>query len=533
MTTVAGDTVVRIRSGAVRGVAIDGATVWRAIPYAAAPVGALRFAPPQPAPSWSGVRDATEHGPRAWQSEPAPNPLMPDAVITACDEDCLHLSVTVPDGDAPPGGWPVLVWVHGGGYVLGSGSAGAVGDGVELARFGMIVVTFNYRLGSLGFLHVGDALGADGLDSGASGLRDQVAAVQWVRDNIAAFGGDPAHVSLYGVSAGAKSVVNLLAAPPLRAAVFSAISASGGGDHVASAHQAQHISRLFLSKLGLTMDQAQLLRGVRAAEMVGAQEAIGRGPSATWIWRPVLGGPALPKRPIDAIAAGAARTVPLLAGGNGNEGITYQAGDPTAAEQAPQVLGDLFGAARAMEMLAGYRMSLSARGLPSDDTAVGVAVLGDERYGIPTTRLADAQSGFAPVWRYRFDRRFPGMPATMNGGHGADLMPIWAPIPRDAPDDEGLLATAAAMRARWAGMVLHGDPNALIDPSRVDPSQVDLSRVDPSGAGDALPSWAPYDAVRRPTLVIDAEARMVDDPVGEVRALWGEAPWPSGTWWAY
>lgn len=510
MTAIAGDTVVQISSGAVRGIALDGATAWRAIPYAAAPVGALRFAPPQPPPSWTGVRDATQHGPRAWQSDRAPSPLLPDAVVTPCDEDCLHVSVTAPHGDAPPGGWPVLVWVHGGGYVLGSGAMGAVGDGLGLARFGMIVVTFNYRLGALGFLHVGDELGAAGADGGASGLRDQVAAVQWVRDNIGAFGGNPTHLTLYGVSAGAKSVVNLLAAPPLQGAVFAAISASGGGDHVASAHQAQHISRLFLGKLGIAPDQAELLRSVPAADLVGAQEAMAVGSSATWIWRPVLGGPALPRRPIDAIVAGAAHGVPLLAGSNGNEGITYQLGDPTAAEQAPQVLGDLFGAARAMEMLAGYRMSLSARGLPSDDTAVGVAVLGDERYGIPTTRLADAQSRYAPVWRYRFDRRFPGMPEVMNGGHGADMMPIWAPIPPDAPDPEGLLATAATMRARWASMALHGDPNS-----------------------DAALGWAPYDAEHRPTLVIGAEDRMVDDPVSEIRALWGDAPWPSGTWWAY
>jgi para-nitrobenzyl esterase len=503
-----GSAVVRVQSGLVRGVAIDGGTAWRAIPYAAPPVGPLRFAPPQPVRPWAGVRDATEHGARAWQSPSAPNPLLPDSVVTDPDEDCLHLSVTVPDGDRPQGGWPVLIWVHGGGYVNGSGAGGAVGDGMSLVSYGLIVVTLNYRLGALGFLHVGDALGADYLDGGASGLRDQVAAVQWVRDNIAAFGGDPAGITLYGVSAGAKSVVNLLAAPQLRGGVRSAISASGGGDHVASPHQALPIAKVFLRQLGISLDRADLLRDVAASDIVAAQEAMAVGTTGTWIWRPVWGGPTLPIRPIDAIAAGAARGVALLAGSNGNEGITFQLMNPTSAEQTPRVLSELFGPRKAQRMLDGYRASRPEL----DDTQIRTALFGDERYTLPTARLADAQRAHGPVWRYRFDRRYPGLNAVMDGGHGMDMMPIWGPLPQTG-DPGGLGATVVAMRARWATMARDSEPN-------------------PPDAADVIPAWPQYGAQRQ-TMVIDALPHIEDDPRGDERRLWGDDAWPSGTWWDY
>src|SRR5580704_7097049 len=177
--------LVNIASGQLRGAELDaagpaGLLVWRGIPYAAPPVGSLRFRPPQPPQSWRGVRAAGEHGPVAWQSESV-NPFTGALTELNRDEDCLYLNVTAPARPAPdPAGYPVLVWVHGGGYVQGSGASDLVGDAAGMAERGLVIVTFNYRLGALGFLHLGADAGPDFAASGQSGFLDQVAALRWV-----------------------------------------------------------------------------------------------------------------------------------------------------------------------------------------------------------------------------------------------------------------------------------------------------------------------------------------------------------------
>src|SRR6266496_3100273 len=212
--------------GALVGVAGDGVRHWRGIPYARPPVGELRWKAPQPLVPAQGIHVVTEFGPHALQP---PDPAKPDAV---CDEDCLYLNVCAPEGPAPEGGWPVLFWLHGGGYRVGHGEQ--VGEGEEFARTGIVVVTVNYRLGSLGFLYLAELFGESELDSGVCGLLDQIAALRWVHRNIAAFGGDPGRVTVYGVSAGAKSVGNLLSSPESTGLFAKVISSSGGADHVAT-----------------------------------------------------------------------------------------------------------------------------------------------------------------------------------------------------------------------------------------------------------------------------------------------------------
>jgi carboxylesterase type B len=213
-------TVAETRHGKVRGAEIaDGVLGWRGIPYARPPVGALRFRPPEPPQPWGGARDAMEYGNRPLQGELGP--AAPDAPPTG--EDCLYLNVTAPAGVS---GRPVLFWLHGGGYEMGDGSQ-AAGDGAAFARsHGVVVVTTNYRLGALGFLDVpGES------PTGAAGLHDQIAALRWTRENIAAFGGDPDQITVYGLSAGGKSVTNLLASPLASGLIARAAESSGGGAH--------------------------------------------------------------------------------------------------------------------------------------------------------------------------------------------------------------------------------------------------------------------------------------------------------------
>jgi para-nitrobenzyl esterase len=261
--------------------------------------------------------------------------------------------------------------------------------------------------------------------------------------------------------------------------------------------QAVPLRRRLFAALGLADSAAARLRDVPARDLLAAQESIAAGPTATWVWRPSLG-PALPQMPVDAIAAGAARGVALLAGHNGNEGATYQAMEPTAAAQAPRVLGELFGPAEAAAMLQGY----AAARPDLDEAGVHLAVLGDERYGIPTHRLVRAQAGHAAVWRYRLDAAPPGVPAALAGGHGLDAVLVWG------SDHDPRARLGRAMADAWASFARTGDP------------------------GSALGRWAPYTVDRPDTLVLEANPHVQSAPDVAITALWPDRTWPSGTWWA-
>ncbi|MEU2738344.1 carboxylesterase family protein [Streptomyces sp. NPDC007095] len=489
--------VVDTTGGKVRGAEIDeGVLAWRGIPYAAPPVGLSRLRLPRRPEPWSGVRDATAYG------APAPQPPMPvpagaagptDApVLPEPSEDCLYVNVTAP---ADAAGLPVLLWIHGGGYQVGTGSDIA-GDGRTFARrHGVVVVTFNYRLGALGFLAV------DGEEhTGAFGLHDQIAALRWVRENIAVFGGDPDRITLYGLSAGAKSVANLLASPLTRGMIHRAASSSGGADHVADRDQDAAITRRFLRALGAG---AEDLRKVSTEEMLDAQTALGEGTRAGWLWRPSVDGLALTRKPLDAIGAGAATGIPLLVQTCVNECALYQLLDPDAAEQADRVLEEYFGAAARDRILAAY---IAARPeLAHDPVQLRVDLMTDERYVIPSGRLADAQSAHAPVWRSRYDVPLTGLPpavapsGALPAMHGTDGDAVWL----------GGQGVNQRLHEAWAAFVTTGVPTA-----------------------EGLPSWPAYDVARRTTMVFDAAgAHTVDDPRGARRAVWDDRVWQSGTWW--
>jgi para-nitrobenzyl esterase len=286
-------TVVETAYGKLRGTEIaDGVLAWRGVPYAAPPVGELRLRPPAPPPPWAGVRDALAYGNRSLQPDPVAGPPVP---LPPMAEDCLYLNVTAPAGAAPsgPGGRPVLLWIHGGGFQTGHGPDQA-GDGAAFAQsHGLVVVTFNYRLGALGFL---DVPGEN--PTGALGLHDQVAALRWTRQNIAAFGGDPEQITVYGLSAGGKSVTNLLASPLAKGLIRRAAESSGG-DHVKSPQQARDLAGRYFLTLATT---ARRIRSVPAADILAAQSGVAASPASTWVWRPSVDGTALTASPLTAIA---------------------------------------------------------------------------------------------------------------------------------------------------------------------------------------------------------------------------------------
>ncbi|HEY3608412.1 MAG TPA: carboxylesterase family protein [Pseudonocardiaceae bacterium] len=494
---------VTITQGSLRGLTEGNHLLWRGIPYAAPPMGGLRWRAPRPGPNWNGIRTATEFGPSALQP---PQPGLDHSQPPS--EDCLYLNVCAPAEPPPAGGRPVLVWLHAGGYLIGSGTM--FGEGRAFADAGIVMVTLNYRLGALGFAHLGGIFGDVEADAGICGLLDQIAALRWVRDNIAAFGGDPRRVTIYGVSAGGKSVGNLLSSPAARGLFNQAIASSGGADHVATTETGTRLASRLLDEL----DRKDIhdLREIGGAEILAAQQRIRTGTEATWIWRPTIHPLVLPVVPTEAIARGSAAGVRLMAGNGGNEASTYPAmlganGIEVATAPADDVLPAILGSEGAATLLETIGRS---RGL-DNVTDRKLAAMGDERYAIPTQRMADAQSTHGNVYRYRFDVTSPGYPPAVNGGHATEVPMVWhntAATPgMTEPIDPARARLGDQLHQVWVNFVHTGVPSA-----------------------DGLPSWPRYDTTTRPVLILDDHSHIENDPRREERLAWGTASWPSGTW---
>jgi len=315
--------IVATSYGRLQGAHEDGVAVYRGIPFARPPLGALRFRPPERAERWSGVRDATRFGPASYQAN---RPLAPvlGIVVPNQSEDCLTLNVWTP---APAGARrPVLVWIHGGAWVIGAGSE-AIYDGAGLARRGdVVVVTINYRLGPFGFLRARELGG--GLDStGNEALLDQIAALEWIRDEIAAFGGDASDVTVFGNSAGAVNIACMLTTPRARGLFHRAILQSGSLNLTRPPVAAVEIARLLLKELGIPPERAHDLVDVPARVLAAAHDAIG-GRTVVPPFSPVADDDLIPSRPFAAIAEGAARGIPLIVGTNLEEMKLYRFLDP-------------------------------------------------------------------------------------------------------------------------------------------------------------------------------------------------------------
>ena len=480
-------TLVETAYGKVRGTEVaDGVLAWRGLPYAAPPVGELRLRPPRAPVAWAGVRDALDYGNRSLQPELT---LAPQVPLPPTAEDCLYINVTAPAGAA---GRPVLLWIHGGGFEMGQGPDTAA-DGAAFAKsHGLVVVTFNYRLGALGFLDVPGER-----PTGALGLHDQVAALRWTRENIAAFGGDPDQVTVYGLSAGGKSVTNLLASPLTKGMIRGAAQSSGG-DYVKDAAQARDLTAQFLRVLGTT---AQRIRSVPAADILAAQLAVAAPPQSTWIWRASVDGTALTRPPLEAIARGAAAGIPLLLQTCERETALYQLMDPGAAAQVDRVLSGYFGRERAAALLAAYTAAHPER----DRTMLrGVTVMTDERYVVRTERLADAHAAHGPVWRSRYDGTYTGMEddpdpvfaqyaQLLRGAHGADGGGVW----------QGGAGLSAALHEAWGAFATAGDPG-----------------------------WPRYEPAGRPAMIFAEDGpRLEKDPFAPAREMWSGLDWRPGPWW--
>lgn len=492
------EVVVETACGRVRGRRSRGAWTFRGIPYARPPVGPLRFAPPEPPEPWAGVRDGTEFGPVAVQ-RPAGLEAMLGARRPPSSEDCLTLNVWTP---APDGGRrPVMVWVHGGAFLSGSGAVPWY-DGANLAARDVVVVTCNYRLGALGFLHLDAVPG-----SGNAGLLDQVAALGWVAEHAAAFGGDPGNVTVFGESAGAMSIGALLGLPAARDRFHRAVLQSGACAHVHTREEADRVTHEVLAELDRPAS-VEDLRAVPVERLLDAQAAVvarhAAEPLSGLPFQPVVDGVALPEHPLDAVAAGRV-AADLVVGTTLEEARLFTLVDPRLADLDEARLSawcDLAanGTGRAPgEALAAYRRRLGEAPV----RAVWDAVLTDRVFRIPAIRLAERQSTYRPTHMYLFTWSTPAFGGALGSCHALEIPFVFDNL--DAPGTgmfvgevtDGMRAMATAMADAWAGFARDGRP-----------------------AAPGMPDWPRYDRERRATMVLDERFEVVDDPFGDERLVW-------------
>ncbi|HEX8445098.1 MAG TPA: carboxylesterase family protein [Sphingomonas sp.] len=452
------DGTLALRQGRIRGRAQQGVVAFKAIPYAAPPIGPNRFRAPQPARSWSGVRDGS-----AW----APAPIQPDPAYVASpeeyfgtaerSEDCLYLNIFAPDA---PGPHPVYVWVHGGGNESGAASQAPFDTGT-FARKGIVCVTVGYRVGALGFLELGAVLGRAWRGSGNNGLKDIVAALRWVQANIAAFGGDPARVTLGGESAGGKNVVSLMAAPSARG-LFKRAIVESGGETLCDVPRATALGRMAGTWLERRGQPAEALRTLSTADILALQADLAAGYGRPFPFRAMIGDDFLPRPPLAAMQARAAAGVGLLIGTNRDEAIVFldrkRIGQPLAQSELSNI--DLAIAAPVFDR---YR----ARYPDLSPIQLRVQFLTAEEYWRSSMQIAFAHAavGAAPTYVYRFDRTAESGPFAGWASHVAEMGYAWGRLDTPIGRAFGQLPTpanqalATEMHDRWAAFIIHGSPD--------------------------------------------------------------------------
>jgi para-nitrobenzyl esterase len=410
-------------------------------------------------------------------------------------EDCLYLNIWSPGAEGEKR--PVMVYIHGGAFTLGSASDPWYDGTSFAANHNIVVVSLNYRLGILGFVYLKDLAGADTSYTGNCGLLDQIAALEWVRENIAAFGGDPDQVTVMGESAGAMSIGALLGMPAAKGLFQRAILQSGAAGNLVTRPQATQVAQALLAKLGLETSQLSALADVPLEALLKIQPELGREFGGIQAYSPMIDGDTLPQHPSAMIAQGSAANVAILAGTNRDEWRLFamMSGGPKVDEvQLKRIFGD-----EARQALAMYT---EARADKSPELA-WIDIMSDWVFRMPEIHLAEGQvRQGVPVWMYRFDWESPAFGGVLGAAHAMDIPFVFNTLDvglsrtftGDSPSRQPL---ADLMHASWAAFIRSGNPSIA-----------------------SLPAWPPYDLERRATMIFSDVPHVVEDPQGKVRALW-------------
>jgi para-nitrobenzyl esterase len=500
-------------SGKVLGMVEEGVLVFRTIPYAASTAGANRFRPPQPSAPWSGVRDCSAFAGKAPQAGLRP-PTRPElenfsgaADPSPESEDCLTVNVWTP-GCESAANRPVMVWFHGGAFAYGNANTPRTRGSRLAARHDVVVVTVNQRLNIFGHLDLSGIGGEAFRLSGNAGTLDMVAALEWVRDNIAGFGGDPGNITIFGESGGGAKVSTLLAMPRAKGLFHRAIIQSGAAVRLRTKERALALTECVLRHLGSTAD---LIQSVPVADLLAAVEPAQKalGPSSTplfdrYPFGPVVDGDVLPAQPFDPVASAIMADIPLIIGDMKNETANFLAViDPvwnrtlTEAEMEKRVstvAGSHTG--RVIELYEQLYPKLN----PAERL---IAITTDSNFRIRSLVLAQRRVALkrAPVWMYSFEWETPVLGGKLKAPHAMDVPFTFNTLDLTNATGGSLDAQALAdtMSSVWASFARHGRPDHA-----------------------SIPAWPEYDGGTRATLMLDKVCRIENDPRGETRQLWQE-----------
>ncbi len=491
--------IVRTNAGRVRGITKDKVSAFFGIPYGASTANARRFMPPSKPESWTGVREAVEFGPRSPQG---PSGLIPEVAAVdrrePASEDCLRLNVWTAGVGA--GHRPVMVWLHGGGYSQGSG-AFIVYDGANLAcRHDVVVVTVNHRLNVFGYLYLAELGGEKYANSSNVGMLDIVAALEWVRDNIAAFGGDPSNVTIFGQSGGGGKVSTLMAMPSAKGLFHRAVVESASAIRGVPKDEATNSAEAYLAKLGLKPNQIDELQKLPVEQLVTAMGDGGGVGGPGLRLAPVVDGHSLPRNPFDPDAPEISATVPLLIGSVETE-VTFMRSTPLDPMDDDALRAHVKQVLRGADDAAVTRLiDVYRKGRPNIRNIDLYLILASDatfRAGVLTEAERKASQGTASVFMYYFTWKSPVRDGKLKTLHTLEI-----PFVFDNVD----LATAMTGSGQ--------ERYALAD--KVSSAWAAFARTgNPSHKG--LPNWPAFDTKQRATMVLDNECAVVEDPNGEER----------------
>jgi len=497
-------TIVRTQYGKIQGYNENGLEIFKGIPYAEAPIGELRFSPPVPKRPWDGVLNAVKFGPCAYQvSLPFDEvPIHIDGKVyhhrpgklEPQSEDCLYLNIWTPLADN--GKRPVMFWIHGGGFDGGTASTDS-SAGTALAQNGdVVVVTINYRLGALGYLFI------PGVTANVGQL-DQILALEWVRDNIHLFGGDPNNVTIFGGSAGGYAVVTLCAMPKAKG-LFQRVIAQGTPGVDPKPDEKPTIT--LMNRLG-TKD-IDALRKIPVQEIIKAQSEVSQG--SIMSFRPQIDGETLPIHPLKAFKAGDCKNIAFMMGTNLDEGMMFIALNPVLANMNNEqtIIGTLaitgIEKEKIKKILSTYKKAREGK-YSNGPKQLLSAILTDMIFRIPTIRLLEDQSKYQPnTYNYLFTWPSPVFDGKLGAMHGLETPYVFNKL--DNPEVKLLVGSnpdyelSSKMMAGWTSFARNGNPNT-----------------------DKLPRWPAYDINSRVTMIFGKKVEVMNAVFDHERTVWNDS----------
>jgi len=497
--------IVTLSLGQLEGTRQEGLAIFKGVPFAAPPVGERRWRPPQPVEPWQGVLHVCQFGMAAPQNPMLGGPGL-EGEPEPQSEDCLYLNIWSPGLDNKRR--PVMVWIHGGAFSIGSGSSPMYEGSVLARRNDVVVVTVNYRLNLLGFLNLKEATGGRIPATGNEGLLDQVAALKWVQEHIAAFGGDPDNVTIMGESAGSMSIACLLTMPAAKGLYHKAILESGVGTTTMPLEEAAEVGRLFLEVTGISSDDVDALHALTVKQLLAAEIDLRKRMASPWepmritATAPVMDGEVIAQMPTHAIARGVAKDIPMIIGSNLEEWKLFVMGEPHKEKidraQIVERLGHVIPSRHVEEIVERYYQARSKRGDDTSPLGMLSAINTDVMFRIPALQMIEAQQKHNPaVFNYLFTYKSPVFDGVLGACHALEMGFVFATHDDKfcgaGPEADKLSET---FQDAWTSFARTGNPSCA-----------------------ALGDWAVYGDGRM-TMILDTQCRLEPAPYEEERQAW-------------